>query len=607
MWNIEGLKSTLRDIDETEPFYNADVVCLTETYVAESFPIVGYSMSFSPATDGNGNRLEKGVTILTKPWLEAKTLHLTEYQICISTTLLNIICCYYTPGMEMDDIINDVFLGLSKVDIEKVTVICGDFNCRVDTGNRGKTLTEEFKTFGFQLANNVFLKTYVATTGESTIDLIYHNMESITDVPKIMPTVTMRHQRVKFQIPIQHLFPRFEEKDTLKLKRDVDLIRLENHPELLHSQTAILNNELQQAVSLLTKSLYESIPFIKPKQHHHKPWFDEQCKCKPLKDRLLNLKKKNDALQWTVKKEYKLLLRNKREEYEEVQLIKRIDDTEVKPWMLFRKPQQVPSLVKSEDMIQHFKSLYNSENSTPVLNITRENDEGPETWYNQPFREKEVANIVSGLPIGKAPGPDKICYEHLKKSISLPIVLTIITGILNLCLSMKQIPDVWRQSTLKLLFKGKGNLHLPSSYRGIAMLQTMFKLLTSLINSRLKRYIFHLLPPEQFGFQPGKSTKEPVESLIKRAKEELKKPKGSLYACFVDFRTAFDVVDRNLLIQKLHQNFSIGGKLLSLISSILKWNEITINDGGRVYEDSIIQHRGYSKEIHAHLLSLYSL
>jgi hypothetical protein len=83
----------------------------------------------------------------------------------------------------------------------------------------------------------------------------------------------------------------------------------------------------------------------------------------------------------------------------------------------------------------------------------------------------------------------------------------------------------------------------------------------------MARMLEPVLPEEQFGFRPGRSTLLAAGSLLQHIGTELEKPRGKLYAVFVDYLKAFDLVNRELTINKLER--LIGRtKLTTLISNI---------------------------------------
>jgi retron-type reverse transcriptase len=87
-----------------------------------------------------------------------------------------------------------------------------------------------------------------------------------------------------------------------------------------------------------------------------------------------------------------------------------------------------------------------------------------------------------------------------------------------------------------------------------------------------------VLPEEQFGYRPGRSTSLAAGSLLQHIRTELEKPRGKLYAVFVDYSKAFDMINRELTINEL-EGLIGRTKLTTLISNILADNQIQIDDG----------------------------
>ena len=61
--------------------------------------------------------------------------------------------------------------------------------------------------------------------------------------------------------------------------------------------------------------------------------------------------------------------------------------------------------------------------------VPPEEIEAEDEWYNVPFSHEEVAQAVIRAPNKKAPGPDRLCYEHIK--MALPALLPLFTWILT--------------------------------------------------------------------------------------------------------------------------------------------------------------------------------
>ena len=79
----------------------------------------------------------------------------------------------------------------------------------------------------------------------------------------------------------------------------------------------------------------------------------------------------------------------------------------------------------------------------------------------------------------------------------------------------------------------------------------MFKVLTKILTRRLDRFVDSMIPEERFGFRRGRSTIHAVSCLLEVVKDALRLSKGKLYAVFIDYTKAFDLIDRSILVHKL--------------------------------------------------------
>jgi hypothetical protein len=106
-------------------------------------------------------------------------------------------------------------------------------------------------------------------------------------------------------------------------------------------------------------------------------------------------------------------------------------------------------------------------------------------------------------------------------------------------------PVDWREGVICPIFK-KGEKNRAENYRGITLLNTGYKLYASVLSERMKREIEEkgVLPDSQAGFRKGRGTVDNMYILDHLTRNELRKKGGRMCALFVDFRAAFDKVDR---------------------------------------------------------------
>ena len=165
------------------------------------------------------------------------------------------------------------------------------------------------------------------------------------------------------------------------------------------------------------------------------------------------------------------------------------------------------------------------------------------------FTKKEVMRHIKKLKLGKAFGDDKIPNEFLKYG-GHGLWACLVT-LLNAIRDKEQVPEIWNRGNISLIHKG-GVHYLLDNYRGITIMCTIGKLLSSILRERLSNVIEreNLLGEIQNGFRAGRSTEDNL--LILRHVIEKSKEKGEkCFLSFIDLRKAYDRVWREGLWEKL--------------------------------------------------------
>jgi len=105
-----------------------------------------------------------------------------------------------------------------------------------------------------------------------------------------------------------------------------------------------------------------------------------------------------------------------------------------------------------------------------------------------------------------------------------------------------------------------------------------------LLLERLKNWVknYNILTEFQASFRKGYSTVDNIFSLTSIARSYIDSGK-KLYAFFVDFRAAFDSIDRRTLTYKL-SNIGISTAFLNVLQSLYTDNLTAVWDGEQLYE-----------------------
>ena len=162
-----------------------------------------------------------------------------------------------------------------------------------------------------------------------------------------------------------------------------------------------------------------------------------------------------------------------------------------------------------------------------------------------PFTIAELQAAVKSIKANKTPGLDNIPAIIWKDQAFQPILLSLCNEVyLN-----HTPPSAWRTSGIIPLPK-KGDLTSPSNYRGISLTSLAAKIYNKMILNRLTPFLDPILRKNQNGFRKGRSTIAQILSL-RRIIEEMKNHNKEVTLCFVDFKKAFDSINRETMFKIL--------------------------------------------------------
>jgi hypothetical protein len=198
-----------------------------------------------------------------------------------------------------------------------------------------------------------------------------------------------------------------------------------------------------------------------------------------------------------------------------------------------------------------FSKLFNSPNTTNTGNFVPSGNHMNDNTeiLNDNISILEVFNAVKQAKNGKAWGCDNIPMEILKNDCSVSFLHILY----NICFSKGIIPSAWNKIIISPIPKSStADPRDPLSYRGLSLSCTMYKIYCTILNNRLSKWAEsnNILSDEQNGFRKGRSTIDHVSSLTNIV-ETRKKQKLSTFCAFIDFRKAYDFIDRSLLWNKL--------------------------------------------------------
>ena len=162
-----------------------------------------------------------------------------------------------------------------------------------------------------------------------------------------------------------------------------------------------------------------------------------------------------------------------------------------------------------------------------------------------PFTEPELDSALHHMRHRRAPGPDQAPVE-LWKFAPRYFRLQLLDHY-NQVFAQASSPKTWSLAHVIMIFKGKKkDPKLPSSYRPISLVNTVYKIYAAMLHARLRDHVDTRLSPVQYGFRSGRSTSTPL-FILRRLFEIHERHGLSFYVLFLDWAQAFDTVSHRSL------------------------------------------------------------
>lgn len=506
-------------------------------------------------------------------------------------------------------------------------LIIGDLNARIGTENvtleleslgnsgetrnskdtkidkRGKYLLELCCEYGFTICNGCVMGdeegelTFLNTNGGSVIDLclIRGKWREVIGKFEVIDLNYAEH----FPIQLKIVRPECGDRNKINLlpKLQWNQRRVSQYRDQIKALVTPEINETHGNINDCYNMLIDTIKTaqkgneIKKTQKGKEKWYT--WKCEEARKVVFSLLKKyrrtgNDifkSLYLEQNRKFKEICRNSKLVYGKklAQELVHVKDTK-EFWQLVKKIQNVMPHKETILTAMQLANYFAIQLNPPQTKITfqyAENFTQCEA-LDAPFQLEELKSLVKQLQDKKAPGLDRISYEFYKNAPD--DFLLKLLDLYNRIFDKAIIPDAFRKSLIFPIHK-KGDPKEPSNYRAIAFTDAAVKIFCSLLTKRLNRFIEErsLLSEFQAGFREGYGTNDHIFTLVNTI-ELYKIKKKKLYCMFIDFKAAFDHVNRNALVYKLSQ-FGISFKFLQIIKSLYTKTTSSVWDGSEVSEE----------------------
>lgn len=479
--------------------------------------------------------------------------------------------------------------------------LCNHFNLQIVNGSTKGDRSGEF--------------TYFSPRGCSVIDYIlvpYNIINSIMDL-KIGTRTESDHQPLLLSINLKDE-SKITKYNIIQSSQYKQMTQLKWSQEMSAAVGQKLTANLRKQVlsNLKTTNLYSDIPKIynaifqmfvelstPPKvwelKHSASPWFDDECfqLKRKLRQTFRNNRTKLEPSYIDEKRKYHNILAEKKQKYATQKWLQLLDSIQSKNnkafWNLVygglkaENQLTLPPIAESK-WSQYFTSVFNNLHSELKGNETPKNKINKlQEWPR--VEEEEIREIVKNFKSGKSPGPDGLPIELFKTYIDwwaepLAQLFTLID-------KYGTIPEIWLRSIIIPIFKN-GDPKEPRNYRPISLLSVIGKIYAKHLLSKLLTWMKNLNLPgkEQIGFSKGCSTLDHCLILMHLVEKYRSQRQSKIYAAFVDFRGAFDSIDRPKLWRKLAE-LKIDQRLLILMQNLHSSNtcQVKLNTKGHLSSD----------------------
>jgi hypothetical protein len=595
-------------------------LCLSETHITDDLldqelSIEGYEM----VSVFSHSKHTGGASILIREDIEFEEIcNIAEYgkwwisgiKFKTEKGIFKIFSLYRSPSGKTRDFLNffETWLPSQLNDGSKV-LITGDFNINLlDKKNKHtKRAKEIFYLNGIQ--QQIDFSTRVTESTETLIDFVLSNVFSNTTSRSKKHKIG-DHETIK--IKCNFFNPRDKKPRVVQIADwktfDYDTFKSEMGKVTFcegmdaNSKAQHLCSQMELAItSLLTHRV--SI-FKGPK---NKPYFDETLEqlnkekilayenflrsksssCQETKDNMQNIYKKK-------RNRYTSISRRKKKKYFGDNIDKNRGDPK-HMWKYLKKIVKLTTKnkkIKNIEFNDNFISLENNFNNFFVQSIESISESITPPDVDQLARLTEIPNrepsfkfntiddatllkIIKNLKLKTV--PDNVNLNIILNSME--VVLPKLLDVINSTIREGIFPECWKTAMVVLIPKVKFP-QKPEDYRPINILPLFEKILEIVMSMQITKYVEEneILCTMQSGFRKSHSCESAIQSVLSKWRQMADEGLVTV-AAFLDFKRAFETIDRKKLLEKLAK-YGFGEESLQLIQSYLtdRKQYVRVND-----------------------------
>ena len=230
-------------------------------------------------------------------------------------------------------------------------------------------------------------------------------------------------------------------------------------------------------------------------------------------------------------------------------------------------------LVMGEEKVnrwrEYFNELLNEERESGVEIVVGNTVADIEPM--EPPLNEEILRILSMLKNNKSPGENGISADMYKNGGD-QLQEELCRQVQNVW-NTETMPERWKEAVIVPIYK-KGERALCANYRGIALLDTAYNIITGCIRDRLKVAVEHMLGEYQAGFRNNRSTADQIFT-IKQIMADSYEHNLPMHILFIDFKHAYDSIKKGKLYEILRE-FKVPEKLIRLVEMTQRGNKCNV-------------------------------
>ena len=420
----------------------------------------------------------------------------------------------------------------------------------------------------------------------------------------------------------------------------VDHLRSDGNALQLLQQVGLEESSLAEANDALNALIWHSVQYLQSTQGRvlvkaagsqsessngqHQSWYTLECarKRRELKrvERRVGDMRHVEVVR--LRKEYRQLVKKSKAEYEERQTREMYANAFKDPrkfYRMYKKQSCTTAPFTIQECQDHFVNLLQGDASTQyVRGSVEEHCRTHEALFGAPTQEMldsacvlndvvsahEVVGALKAMQAGKAAGPDGVPNELFSSAYwveffqnsegrLVPIRHYIfgeaLARMFTKVLRSGEYPESWAVAALVPVPKPKSSGLTIDDYRGIAVGNAIGKIYAKVIMNRLDTWAERQghRAVSQFGFRGEVGTLE-AAFVLRHMVETCVAAQSPLYTAFIDFRKAYDRVDRELL-WKMLQKLGVHGECLRTLKAMYETVLLQVRFNGEMGEPFISQ------------------